>query len=82
MDSQIRTAAFTWLEQLTLIHGDVLPGEILHKGFDLMGQRIVPIGATGIWKSIVMELTMIVTISTNRSYNAYFATGNGIKLDL
>ena len=39
MDQQIRTAAFIWLEEQTNIHGDVLPWEILHKGFDFMGQR-------------------------------------------
>ena len=62
MDTQIRTAAFTWLEQLTLIHGDVLPWEILHKGFDFMGQRIVPIGATGIWKPKIIVYNQVISL--------------------
>ncbi len=39
MDSQIRNAAFILLEEQTNIHGDVLPREILNKGFNFMGQR-------------------------------------------
>jgi hypothetical protein len=69
MDTQIRTAAFAWLEQLNFIHVDVLRWEILHKRFDFVGQRIIPIGAAGIGKPKVMEMPMIITISTNRSYN-------------
>jgi putative restriction endonuclease len=63
MDSQIRNAAFIWLEEQTNIHGDVLPWEILHKGFDFMGQRIIPIGATGIWKPKMMDLPLYITTS-------------------
>jgi hypothetical protein len=50
MDDLIRNAAFIWLEEQTNIHGDVLPWDILHKGFEFQGERIISIGATGIWK--------------------------------
>jgi putative restriction endonuclease len=69
MDDQIRNAAFIWLEEQTNIHGDVLPWEILHKGFDFMGQRIVTIGANEIWKPKVMELPLSITTSPNSPYN-------------
>ena len=68
MDTQTRTAAFTWLEQLTLIHGDVLPWEILHKGFDFMGQNIIPIGQPGIVKPKVMKLPISIRTSYRDIY--------------
>lgn len=74
MDSQIRNAAFAWLKQLTLAHGDVLPWEILHKGFDFIGQRVIPIGATGIWKPEMMDLPLSITTSPNSPYNDSFTS--------
>jgi putative restriction endonuclease len=69
MDDLIRNAAFTWLEEQTNIHGDVLPWEILHRGFDFQGERIIPIGVTGIWKPKSMELPLSITTSPESPYN-------------
>jgi putative restriction endonuclease len=79
MDSQIRNAAFVWLEQLTPIHGDVLPWKILHKGFDFLGQRNIPIGATGIWKPKMMDLPLSITTSPNSPYSDAFNTDELLK---
>jgi putative restriction endonuclease len=81
MDPQIRLAAFTWLEQLTLTHGDVLPWNVLNKGFDFKGERIIPIGATGIWKPRQMDLPLSITTSPNSPYNDKFSMGEFLIYD-
>lgn len=65
MDEQIRLAAFKWLEEQTLIHGDVLPRTLLEKGFLFNDQRITLVGSQGIWKPKIMELIplSITTVS-------------------
>jgi putative restriction endonuclease len=68
MDDQIRNAAFIWLEEQINIHGDVLSWEILHKGFEFKGERIVPIGQTGIWKPQIMKLPLSITTSYKGIY--------------
>jgi len=50
MDFQIRMAAFKWLEEQVLLHGDILPRKILEQGFVLNRQRITLMGPQGIWK--------------------------------
>lgn len=50
MDSQIRLAAFNWIDELTLKHGDVISRSVLEEGFIFQGQKITVIGAKGIWK--------------------------------
>lgn len=72
MDDLIRNAAFTWLEEQTNIHGDVLPWEILYRGFDFRGEKIILIGASGIWKPKVMDLPLSITTSPNSPYNDAF----------
>jgi putative restriction endonuclease len=68
MDDLIRNAAFIWLEEQTQLYGDVLTWEILQKGFEFKGQRIIPIGASGIWKPKTMELPLSITTSPGGSY--------------
>ena len=68
MDDLIRNAAFIWLEDQTKIHGDVLSWDILQKGFEFNDQRIIPIGAAGIWKPKIMELPLSITTSPGGSY--------------
>jgi putative restriction endonuclease len=76
MDTQIRNTAFIWLEEQTRLHGDVLPWEVLQKGFDFQGQRIIPIGASGIWKPKVMELPLSITTSPEGPYKDSFSQNN------
>lgn len=61
MDELIRNAAFIWLEEQTRVRGDVLSWDILQKGFEFNGQRIIPIVAAGTWKPKMMELPLSIT---------------------
>lgn len=69
MDFQIRTAAFKWLEEQVLLHGDLLPRTILEQGFFFNGQRITLVGPQGIWKPKVLELPLSITTVVNGPYN-------------
>lgn len=58
----VRMAAFDWLEQQNKTYCDVLPRDILAKGFSYLGQRITLVGLQGIWKSAIMELPISITV--------------------
>lgn len=66
MEEQIRLAAFNWLKEQTMIHGDVLPRKLLAEGFEFNGQRITLIGPQGIWKPRAFEK---VPLSVTTVYN-------------
>ncbi len=67
---QIRIAAFNWLEEQTLIHGDVLPRTLLEKGFNFNGQRITLMGPKGIWKPASMtDVPLSITTTISGPYN-------------
>lgn len=55
MEDVIRLAAFQWLKEQTYVYGDVLPRELLAKGFLYNGQRVTLVGPSGIWKPNVFE---------------------------
>lgn len=55
MEDQIRIAAFQWLKEQTILHGDVLPRTLLEKGFEFHGQQVTLVGPSGIWKPRVFE---------------------------
>ena len=69
MDFQIRTAAFKWLEEQVLLHGDILPRTILEHGFLFNGRRITLIGPQGIWKPKVLELPLSITTVADGPYD-------------
>jgi putative restriction endonuclease len=69
MDDQVRMAAFDWLKEQTLIHGDVLPRNILENGFEFIGHRITLIGAKGIWKPQILEFPISITTTSNGPYD-------------
>ena len=68
LDDQIRLAAFEYLKQLVSIHGDVLPYNILIKGFDYKGERITLMGASGIWKPKQLKYPISITTSSDNLY--------------
>lgn len=72
MDDQIRNAAFIWLVEQTGIYSDVLPWEILKKGFEFQGQQIIPIGAKGIWKPKIMEYPLSIATAPDSPYEDSF----------
>ena len=54
LDTRVRTAAFNWLSEQVRLHGDVLPRELLAKGFVLDDDRIPLVGPPGIFKPRVL----------------------------
>ena len=68
MDSQIRLAAFDWLNDQIQIHGEVLPRSLLTKGFFFHGQQIHLVGAQGIWKPKIMQYPLSITTKFEGPY--------------
>lgn len=69
MDFQIRMAAFNWLDEQMLVHGDLLPRTVLAKGFSLGGQRITLVGPQGIWKPKDLRLPLSITTVAGGPYD-------------
>ena len=54
-DTQVRLAAFAFLEEQTRIHGDVLPKSLLEKGFVFKGERVLLLSPQGIFKPRILD---------------------------
>lgn len=61
MDTPIRLAAFSFLQEQTQLHGEVLPREMLGTGFQFEGTRVPLIGPQGIFKPAVCDLPLSIT---------------------
>jgi len=73
MEEQIRVAAFNWLAEQIQIYGDVLPRNLLEKGFLFNNQRITLIGPQGIWKPKVFEqIPLTITTVAGGPYDDFF----------
>ncbi len=76
-DQQVRLAAFNWLRRQCDQFGDVLPRDLLEKGFELDGARIPLISPQGIFKPRVLEsIPISITTSPKGPYTDSF-TDNG-----
>lgn len=53
-DISVRVKAFQFLGDQVQLHGDVLPWELLSRGFDLDGVRVPLVGLQGIFKPAVL----------------------------
>jgi len=74
MDSKYRTKAFEWLHNQIILHGDVLPRELLVQGFEYQGSRITFLGPQGIWKpKIFPEIPLSITTVISGPYNDSFS---------
>ena len=62
-DAQVRTAAFAYLTEQTVIHGEVLPWRVLLEGFIFQGARVPLINPQGIFKPKVLP-EMPLTFNT------------------
>lgn len=58
LDTQVRLAAFQFLEEQTGIHGDVLPRRILERGFDFHGDRVPLVSPQGIFTPRLLKLPL------------------------
>lgn len=69
LDEEIRLRAFGWLKEQQAIQGDVLPRELLEKGFEFEGERIPLIAPQGIFKPRFLELPLSITTAPKGPYN-------------
>jgi len=74
-DTQIRLAAFKWLAEQVKFHGDVLPREILRKGFIFNETRVPLISPQGIFKPRIMDYPLTITTSPNSPYDDTLSPG-------
>ena len=63
LDSRVRLAAFAFLSEQTLLHGEVLARDTLAIGFEFEGRRVPLIGPQGIFKPAVLP-AMPLSITT------------------
>lgn len=72
--------AFDWLDRQTMLHGDVLPRELLSQGFQLEGRRVPFVSAQGIFKPAVCpEIPLTITTSPNSPYGDSFADDHRLE---
>jgi putative restriction endonuclease len=61
LDAAVRSAAFNFLREKTLVHGEVLSRQILAEGFAFRYRRVPLIGPQGIFKPAVLSLPLSIT---------------------
>ena len=66
--TQIRMAAFNWLAEETRKRGEVLPRDLLAKGFDFNGTRIPLVSPQGIFKPRQLDLPLSITTTPEGPY--------------
>jgi len=72
-DTDVRIGAFEWLRQTVEAHGDVLPREILAKGFLVGSERVPLVGPQGIFKPrILPNLPLSITTIPSGPYDDSF----------
>lgn len=74
-DALIRHAAFDWLATQVVLHGDVLPRDILPQGLIYQGQRVPLLGPKGIFKPAALDdAPLSITTAPNSPYDDAFGT--------
>ncbi len=76
-DAAIRMAAFSWLAEQVALHDDVLPLDVLRKGFEFDGQRVPLVGPQGIFKPALAALPLSITTAPEGPYDDSFG-GDGL----
>ena len=62
LDTRVRTQAFQFLAEQTRLHGEVVPRDLLERGFDFEGRRVPLIGPQGIFKpALLAEMPISIT---------------------
>ena len=76
----MRAAAFEWLSQQVATHGDVLPREVLAKGFVLDNTRVPLVGPQGIFKpQVLRQAPLSITTSPDGPYDDSFGPDNLLR---
>jgi putative restriction endonuclease len=63
LDTRVRAQAFQFLTEQTRLHGEVVPRNLLERGFDFEGRRVPLIGPQGIFKPALLA-DMPISITT------------------
>ena len=71
-DTRVRQATFEWLQSVVAVHGDVLPREVLARGFTFEGSRVPLLGPQGIFKPAVMDVPLSITTAPKGPYRDGF----------
>ncbi|AKS43207.1 HNH endonuclease [Wenzhouxiangella marina] len=72
--------AFDWLERQTMLHGDVLPRDLLSQGFEFEGRRVPLVAPNGIFRPAVLpEIPLTITTSPNSPYDDSFADDHRLE---
>jgi len=62
LDTRVRTQAFQFLTDQIRLHGEVVPRDLLERGFDFEGRRVPLIGPQGIFKpALLAEMPISIT---------------------
>jgi putative restriction endonuclease len=67
-DTKVRLRAFQWLDEVSLTHEDILPRNVLQKGFELEGQRIPLVAPNGIFTPRSCDYPLSITTVLNGPY--------------
>ncbi|NNE47333.1 MAG: HNH endonuclease [Rhodothermales bacterium] len=65
-------AAFEWLRRQVDIRGDVLPRELLRRGFEFEDKRIPLVSPQGIFKPRSLDLPLTITTAPGGPYDDHF----------
>ncbi len=79
-DKQVRLAAFQWLGEQVALHGDVLPLDLLRRGFHLEGERVPLASVQGIFKPKVLDEIPLTITTTVKSPYADRVSPDGLML--
>lgn len=71
-ESRVRAAAFEWLQAQTRVHDDVLPWQLLLRGFDYGGRRVPLLSQQGIFKPAVLDVPLSIRTSPDGPYHDAF----------
>jgi putative restriction endonuclease len=69
VDTQIRVAAFDWLNDQCKLYGEVLPYSLLKDGFNFNGEKVHLVGQTGIWKPRQCSVPISILTSVKSMYD-------------
>lgn len=71
-DALLRAKAFEWLNQQVAIHGDILPRDLLLKGFEFQGNRYPLISSMkGIWKPSGLTVPLSILTGVSNPYKDF-----------
>lgn len=72
LDAAVRAHAFRWLEEQVESTGDVLPWDLLSRGFQHDGARVPLLSQQGIFKPAVCRLPLSIRTSARGPYDDHF----------